>query len=286
MADESVLHKRLLGRGLEELRVNAGVSLEEAAEQIARSTTSVWRFEQGKTLIDALQLKTLCTLYGAGPDRRTRLENLRELARQPVWWSDFGPRSAATAGLLSMEDLAFRLREFDHCAIPGLLQTPSYARANIEAVEPTISRPEVEAAVALRMERQAKVWDRKDPPEVLFLIDEAALWRLPGSSDARRAQLGRLRTVPSSVQVQIVPFSAGPHPSLGTYVLFDLDLDSEGLSKGVYIEGSAAEKGYVTEVASHVQAYELVFERTRAKALAPDLSARRLQEMMKEIPDD
>jgi hypothetical protein len=285
MADESVLHKRLLGRGLEELRTGAGVSLNDAAEQIARSTTSVWRFEQGKTLIDALQLKTLCTLYAASPEQRARLENLRELARQPVWWSHLGPRPAATAGLLSMEDLARRIREFDHSAVPGLLQTPSYARAIIEAVEPSITRPEVEAAVTLRMERQSKVWDDPEPPEALFVIDEAALWRMPGSPDARRAQLGRLRTLPPSVTLRIVPFSAGPHPSLGTYLIFDLNLDAEN-TKGIYVEGSAAQNGYITEDESHIEAYELVFERTLAKALTPKLSARRLLEMMKEIPDD
>lgn len=284
MADESVLHKRLLGRGLEELRTSASVSLEKAAEQIARSSTSVWRFEQGKTMIDALQLKTLCTLYGASAEQRGRLENLRELARRPAWWSHLGPRPTATAGLLSMEDIAWRIREFDHSTIPGLLQTSSYARAIIEAIEPANSRPENEAAIALRMERQAKVWDGPEPPEALFLIDEAALWRMPGTPEERRAQLDRLRTPPPSVTLQIVPFSAGPHPSLGTYLIFDLNLDAED-ARGVYVEGSAAQKGYVTEDEAHIDAYELVFEQTRGMALTPKLSEERLLEMTREISD-
>ncbi|GAB3435809.1 helix-turn-helix domain-containing protein [Flindersiella endophytica] len=285
MADESVLHRRLLGRGLEELRTSAGVSLNDAAEQIARSTTSVWRFEQGKTMIDALQLRTLCALYGASPEQRARLENLRELARRPAWWSHLGPRPTVTAGLLSMEDLAWRIREFDHSAIPGLLQTPDYARAIIEAVEPGSSRSDIDTAVALRMERQAKVWAGQEPPEALFLIDEAALWRMPGTPEARRAQLGRLHNPPPTVTLQIVPFSAGPHPSLGTYLIFDLKLDATN-ARGVYVEGSAAQKGYITEDEPHIEAYELVFEQTRAKALPPKLSAQRLVEMMKELPDD
>jgi len=286
MAAESLLHKRLLGRGLAELRLAAGISLDEAAEHLSRAPVSVWRFEQGKTMIDGLQLRTLCDLYRADPETRKRLEDLHELASQPTWWSHLGPRPPATAGLLGMEDLARRIRGYDHSAIPGLLQTPAYAHANIKAVDPTISRERLELAVRLRMERQTQIWDRENPPEAVFLIDEAALHRQAGPPEARRAQLSRLRTLPPSAVVQIVPFSAGPHPSLGTYLIFDIEFESGVLMRGVYVEGSASGKGFVSESADDVQEYEAIFERTRAKALTPKESALHIQELMKGISDD
>lgn len=286
MAVESVLHKRLLGRRLAELRLAADVSLDEAAEELSRAPVSVWRFEQGKTMIDGLQLRTLCDLYRADDETRQRLENLHELACQPTWWSHLGPRPPATAGLLGMEDLAQRIRGYDHSAIPGLLQTPAYAYENIRAVDPTISRERLDVAVRLRMERQVQIWDRETPPEAVFLIDEAALFRQAGPPEARRAQLGRLRTLPPSVVVQVVPFAAGPHPSLGTYLIFDIEFESGTLMRGVYVEGPAAGKGFVSEAVSDIQQYESIFERTRAKALTPKESALHIQELMKGISDD
>lgn len=292
MPDESLLYKRLLGRELEQLRANAGVRPGEAGDQLGRTQTSVWRFEQGKTLIDALQLKTLLELYGASNDVRKRLEHLREMARQPVWWSHLGPRPPATAGLLSMERSAREIRGYDNHAIPGLLQTSAHARANILAVEPTISRDDLEAAIALRMERQSRVWNRDDPPEATFLVDEAVLYRMTGPVEVRHAQLARLRSLPPRVKLHVVPFRKGPHPSLGAYFIFNLDFDVDfelesGLTwRGVYVEGAASEEGYVTEAEPDIDKFVSVFERTKELALSARQSARLIGEVMEGLMED
>lgn len=292
MPDESLLYKRLLGRELEQLRTHAGIRPTEAGDQLGRTQTSVWRFEQGKTLIDTLQLKTLLDLYGAGAAVRRRLEHLREMARQPVWWSHLGPRPPATAGLLSMERSARQIRGYDNHAIPGLLQTSAYARANIVAVAAEISRQELDDAITLRMERQAVVWNRDDPPEATFLVDEAVLYRMTGPVEVRHAQLARLRSLPPKVRLHVVPFRKGPHPSFGTYFIFNLDFDLEldlesGLTwRGVYVEGAATEEGYVTEADRDIEKYISVFERTRALALSARQSARLIEDIMKGLVED
>ena len=288
MADQSVLHKRLLGTQLNRLREDAKVTLEEAGDRLGRTTRTVRRFEDGDTLPDKLQLDALCDLYGVDPEVRKQLESLRELARQPVWWSHLGPRPPATSAMLAMESTAHRIRDFDHNAIPGLLQTTSYTANNIRAVEPGLSPQQVESAVKLRTERQARIWQRENPPEAHFLIDEAALWRIAGSGESKRAQFSRLLPpfLAPTVTIQIVPFSAGPHPSLGTYRIFDLDLDSNTGIKGVYVEGSATQQGVIIENESEIAQYELVFEQTRAKAYSPSESARYIKERIRGIADD
>src|SRR5262245_31724875 len=100
----SPLHMRLLGQRLRQLRDGVDISLTDAGARLSRSDQSVRRFEDGKNLIDELQLEALCELYGAGEEELSRLRNLRELARQPGWWTPLGPRPPATAGLLSMEE--------------------------------------------------------------------------------------------------------------------------------------------------------------------------------------
>lgn len=286
MPEESPLYKRLLGQALGQLRDDAKVTFEEAAGRLDRTTRTVRRFESGDTLPDGHQLNTLCELYGAGGQARTRVENLHELARQPVWWSHLGPRPPATAAMLAMEELAYRVRDFDTNAIPGLLQTVAYATETNLAVDVDLSPQQAEADVALRMERQVKIWEGERPPEAVFLIDESVFKRMTGTAEGQKAQLARLLTPPPSAQIQIVPFDKGPHPSLGAYRIFDLDLDSAAPAKGVFVEGSTSQQGVVIESESAIAKHELAFERTRAKALSVSESARRIRERIRETPDD
>lgn len=58
--------------------------------------------------------------------------------------------------------------------VPGLLQTPEYARAVM--VSGRVPEEEIETRVATRMGRQV-VLTRPQPPELVVLIDEAALRR-------------------------------------------------------------------------------------------------------------
>ena len=288
MAEQSVLYKRLLGKRLSQLRDGTALSLEDSADKLGRTSRTIRRFEDGDTLPDKLQLEALCGLYQADEQVRQELENLREFARQPVWWSYLGPRPPATSAWLSMELLAYRMRDYDHAAIPGLLQTTAYAMANIQAVEESISPQKVRDDVELRMERQTMIWDSPRPPEATFLIDEAALHRMSGPGEARRAQLARLLVPPESATILVVPFHAGPHPSLGTYRIFDLDLSSvaNGGARGVFVEGSAAQQGVVLEADSDIAQFELAFERTKSKALSEKDSARLIKERMKGTRDD
>jgi transcriptional regulator with XRE-family HTH domain len=286
MPEESPLYKQLLGTQLSQLREQAEVTLEEAAKKLDRTTRTVRRFESGDNLPDGHQLSTMCELYGCTGDTRVRLENLHHLARQPVWWSHLGPRPHATAAMLSMEELAFRIRDYDPNAIPGLLQTVAYATETIEAVDIDTSPQQAQTNVELRMGRQSKIWESNRAPEATFLIDESVFYRMPGTGPGKRAQLVRLLTPPASVAIQVVQFSAGPHSSLGAYRIFDLDLDSSTTSKGVFVEGSTTEQGVVIESEGDIAKYELAFERTRAKALSVKESVRFIKDQIRSIQDD
>jgi uncharacterized protein DUF5753 len=79
--------------------------------------------------------------------------------------------------------------------IPGLLQTPEYARYRaLEAVRLHGADPDgVEAVVAARMRRQEVLYDTTKP--FTFVITEAALRYLLCPQSAMLAQLDRLATV-------------------------------------------------------------------------------------------
>ncbi|MEV4826949.1 DUF5753 domain-containing protein [Micromonospora sp. NPDC049257] len=151
-------------------------------------------------------------------DRRTfpptgRAPRDQEGERAPSWFLPWQ----------SYEAQATRLRNFEPCLVPGLLQTEDYARAVFSAGG--LQRDErVEELLALRMSRQA-VLGRDDPPECVFVIDESALRRSIGGPAVMDRQLGRLLEAAElpHVRLHVLPLDAGAHVSLGGgFVLAEL----------------------------------------------------------------
>lgn len=108
-----------------------------------------------------------------------------------------------------------RASEISHYApllIPGLLQTPAYARAVCRAYQPTAPEKEIEKLVTARMQR-ARLLDDPTEPLLWVVMDEAALRRVTGG---RRVMAEALRHIAelarrSRVIVQVLPFDAGAH---------------------------------------------------------------------------
>lgn len=93
--------------------------------------------------------------------------------------------------------------------IPGLLQTPEYARALLG---------DDEDAVGARLERQ-EILRRESPPMVRFVLDEAVLLRGRGGKKVMYDQLMHLvNSVTPLISIQVVPSEMSPH-SVGAFVL-------------------------------------------------------------------
>jgi hypothetical protein len=152
----------------------------------------------------------------------------------------------------------------------------------IQSVEAHISPVQLDADVDLRMGRQVKVFDGP-VRETTFIIDEMAIARMPGSVAGRRSQIARLLAPPEQAAIRVVPFSVGPHPALGTFVIFDFD--SDVIPSGVYVEGSVVAKGLV-ETGDAVAAYENVWALLQAKALSPQDTREFLEAKLKGITTD
>src|SRR5262249_13413296 len=97
-----------------------------------------------------------------------------------------------------LEATAATLLNFQPVIVPGLLQTAEYARRIVLSGYPT-GRPDIGAAVASRMERQAILYDEGRRLE--FVIAEAALrWRV-GPAPVMRAQLDRIASLATLASV-------------------------------------------------------------------------------------
>jgi hypothetical protein len=96
---------------------------------------------------------------------------------------------------------------FEHSLIPGIFQTPEYARAVLEA-HPNITEEEVSERVAARLARQ-DILEREDPPAPVLwvLLDQNVLHREVGGLKVMRDQLTHLARMSRcpNITIQVIP---------------------------------------------------------------------------------
>jgi transcriptional regulator with XRE-family HTH domain len=216
----------ILGKQLEELRTQAGLTYEQAGEAIGVSHSTIRRMEAAKVarlrLTDA---EKLLRTYGVTDQQEidTFLKSVRE-ANKRGWWHTY--RDVLPdwfAAYLSLEQAALQIRAYEAEFVHGLLQTEAYARALLGAGNPHASAEATERRVALRMRRQ-ELLSRPAPPRVWVVMDETVLRWPVGGPEVMRAQIDHLIAVNRlpHVTLQIMPFRNGPHPAMraGAFHLF------------------------------------------------------------------
>ncbi|MFI0454389.1 Scr1 family TA system antitoxin-like transcriptional regulator [Actinomadura sp. 6N118] len=158
--------------------------------------------------------------------------------------------------------------------IPGLLQTPDYARALFRS----FGSKDVEGQVATRMERQRAVFD-ENPPFLWVILAQPVLEWLVGGPNVMREQLTRLLEVAEQPDVilRVVHKSAGGHPGLGG--AFQI-MTVEGADL-VYTEALGG--GRLVEGGSEVQAFARRFGRIGAQALTESASLKHVQQAMETL---
>jgi hypothetical protein len=87
------------------------------------------------------------------------------------------------------------IRHFETVYVPGLPQTPDYARRVLTEMIALhdLDAPDIDETVAVRMQRQHLLYDTSKRFE--FLLAEPVLRWLLCTPDVMRAQLGRLQTI-------------------------------------------------------------------------------------------
>jgi transcriptional regulator with XRE-family HTH domain len=226
-----------LGTRLRRLREEASISREDAGAAIRSSASKISRIELGRTAIKARDLTDLLALYGAGDEAER--ESMRALSRHGSvsgWWQDYGDAVPAwVKPYLGLEQAARLIRSYDVQLIPGLLQTPGYARA-VFSLPGGSPGERAERQLAVRIRRQ-EILHRAEPPHLWAVIDEAALRRPVGGTAVMRAQLEHLLEISQlrHVNIQVLPFRAGGHAAGGGPVTL-LRFAGDQLPDMVYLE--------------------------------------------------
>ena len=164
------------------------------------------------------------------------------------------------------EAQAIQIKTFQPLLVPGLLQTPDYARAVLAAGR----GPADEDLVRARLERQAII-TREAPPAPLIwvVLDEAALLRPMGGRDVMVEQLAHLLDLMrlSNVTIQVVPLAIGAyHGTAGGFQI--LTVEGRDIA---YADAHLG--GRLIEEDAEVEHLKTRYDWIRARALSVDATA-------------
>ncbi|MFI7698833.1 helix-turn-helix domain-containing protein [Nonomuraea sp. NPDC049480] len=206
----------LLGTQLRRLRTDKGISREDAGYSIRASHAKISRLELGQVSFKQRDVADLLTLYGVtDPAERQPLLDLARQANAPGWWHKYGDVLPHWFEVyIGLEGAASSIRTYENQFVPGLLQTPAYARAVIELAHEKATRAEMDRRVSLRTTRQKRL---ESGLTVWAVIDEAVVRRTLGSPETMREQITHLLDVTAerNVTVQVMPFDRGGHAAAG-----------------------------------------------------------------------
>jgi transcriptional regulator with XRE-family HTH domain len=240
--------RRQLGALLRQLRLNAGLTIEQVAARLLCSPSKVSRMETGFRAGTLRDIRDLCDLYTVTDQaQRDQLVELVRQSKRQGWWKSYDLPFAEDVQFgtyLGLEGDATSISIFHETLIPGLLQTADYARAVMAGLG-DVTREAVEQYVAVRLRRQALL-GQENPPQLHVVIDEAALRRRVGGSATMRAQLDQVvaRCTLPNISVQVIPFDHGIYKAIegGSFTILEFPgqiteiVYTEGLFGSMYLE--------------------------------------------------
>jgi len=203
----SGLAERLYG-----MRQAAGLPTGELARRLGWPASKVSKLQNGQQMPAAPEVTAWAQACGQPGAAGELLDMLAQVHTVHWQWRHRLRRGHAAA----QEDLnqavrkARRIRVLEVSVVPGLLQTPDYARAifTMSAEFHQSSLDEVEPAVAARMRRQEALYDTSR--EFEFIFTEGILRRWIGGPQVMLGQIDRLLTLSAlgNITIAVIPDNA------------------------------------------------------------------------------
>jgi transcriptional regulator with XRE-family HTH domain len=273
---------RRLGAQLRKIREDRGLTLDEAANRLKLSKSALNRMENAQVVVRRHETEYLLIKYGvADADLRDALLGLASAGRSKEWVKRHGALSpdSPVKDLVQLEQDSSAIRIFQPFGVPGILQTPDYARAVIGSRPPRPNR-DVDRAVAFRMARK-EVLSRPVPARLDVVIGEAALRQRMGGAGVLRDQLRYLleASSPANVGIRVLPYEVAKHPGFdGAFTMLDVETGAftvvviDSMMRSIYSEDDA-----------NVERYSLVFTELCAAALPEADSREMIEQVMSEL---
>ncbi|MFF7176834.1 helix-turn-helix domain-containing protein [Streptomyces pseudovenezuelae] len=277
------VRRRRLGSELRELRERAGLDQAAAATHLECSTSKISRLERGQGQAKVMEIRSLLDLFGVtDEEERAKILTLHKTAAEVGWWEQAEYEEVLPSGLgvyVGLEYDARAVQCWELGFVPGLLQTPDYARAVLASV-PRRTADEVDRLVKARLQRQARLMpEDANPLELWAVIDESVLHRPLGGPAVMRAQLDALVTWSTRTNVTVQIYRAkDSHPGLrGSFSLLEFGPADPRIG---YVDAPSGNA--FLEKDRQVRGLVDTFDRLRAGALSPEESAALLRSLAAE----
>lgn len=237
MAESAALRRRRLTVELRRLRNHAKLTQRQVADSLDWSPSKVIRIEQGAVRVGVTDLQALLKLYDV-TDTLT-IDELSMMARESkkLPFAEYKEITSAEAiRYFQYEANASIIRQVTPLLIPGLLQIEEYSRALLKAYETPLDH--VDKLVESRKERR-ELFERPEPPESFFILDEAVLRRVVGGPRIMARQIDHLVAMSQrpDVSIQVLRFTDGAHSAMaGPFV--HLEFDQENDPDVIFIENT------------------------------------------------
>ncbi|MFD5617678.1 helix-turn-helix domain-containing protein [Streptomyces yangpuensis] len=248
------------GAELRYKREAAGLTLDQLAEGSFRGVPFLSQIERGERRMPLDLARHVDARLGTDGFFERRCEDARR-AKQSGYAEYF-------ADVAEMEPFAETIEEWAPMLVPGLLQTPAYARAISRAAMPRAADGTIEKLVAARMGR-AKLFDAECPPDFWAVLDESVIRRpaLPAPQMAELlehigAVIRRTRSI-----LQVVPETTAAHALMMGMAKLMTFPDAPPV---VYVE--SLHSGQLIDFPALVKDYRRSYDLLRAAALPPEAS--------------
>lgn len=263
-----------MAASLREVREARGKGLRELARMVGILPQLLSAWEKGQRVPRPEDIARLLGAMRVDDATYDRLMRLAKRAKDDNWL-DANPADLppALSGILEYERTATAITNWELAIVPGLLQTPDYARAILSNSE--IDLAQADARLVARLNRQ-RVLTRTDPVRLIALVGEIAIREEIGGPDVMSDQVDHLLAMMErpNISLRIVPANIGYHRGLmGSFILYEF----ASLPPIVHLENSHA-TAFLHEDGV-VRSYRKQAKILAGKALSEDDTRTRLREV-------
>lgn len=256
---------KAFGAALKSFRKRAGYTQESLAPEIGYSAHFIASIEQGRRFppprfVDQCEvtLDAFATLRLIA----TQLSRQRGLASWFRRWAQ-------------LEQEALTLFTYECRMVPGLLQTPAYARALFSDQLPPLTDEQVEAQLTARLERQSLLTERPNTA-YSFILEEHLFHRHMGGAAVTIELIDHILDLAErrNIEIQIMPLMSESHAGLAGPMQLLETPDNKWFA---YCEGQRS--GQLISDPKEISVLQTRYARMRSQALSLKHSVSLLQRM-------
>ncbi|MER5612796.1 helix-turn-helix transcriptional regulator [Streptomyces sp. NPDC002215] len=262
------------GARIRRLREERGWKQEELADRMGYSGTHISAVETGRKMPTLRFSRNADQVFGTGETADTFERQYREIRH--------GSLLEGFPQYVGHEGRAVEIRLYEIGIIPGLLQTPEYARVLADSAlrRGAIVPEQAAERVSFLAERQAALV-RPRPPMTMVVMDESCIRRRVGGDGVMAAQLDRLlefAALPNTV-LQVAPFDMGERRT------FNLPMNLLTLSDmSVIAYAESQMRGHLERDTTSVFPLLTAYHQLQAEALSQAASVAMINEARKGTP--